>query len=358
MPVQGNPSGRDIPCSTDPGGSNRTPEVHDRHLSEISIEGLEHVLDTITLEKAAYIWNELLPPLMRFLHGRYQTATHQTYDNANTYEGDSELCETLKTYPWIPVGSDNFRRPSECTIAEMCGELRRNEELAGVLGLKPDPNEAAQETQEMLIAQAGFPKDVAAILVENREAITLQVILEVLAARGVRHVDRPEFPDRPVPNPERREAGVRRRTSKADTKAYDQRKRSVRASGPQVPPKVWLREMYTNSRGVTVCQICKEAMPFCVPSTGEYYFEAVQVADTFAKEDHCLYFALCPLCAAKYTVLVKRDDDRLSEFIWAIEQASPEDRAVPVQLAGDTTSVRFVETHLLDLKTALAECLP
>ena len=59
-------------------------------------------------------------------------------------------------------------------------------------------------------------------------------------------------------------------------------------------------------------------------------FEAVQVADNFAKEDHCLYLALCPLCAAKYTVLVKKDENRLTDFIWAVEQANAVDPAVSV----------------------------
>ena len=327
---------------------------------DASIDGLEHALSTISHQKAAYIWNDLLPPLIRFLHGRYQTATHQNYDNATTHEDDSDLCKALKTDAWIPAGDDEFKRPDECTVGDMAGELIRNEDLARVLGIGPDPTLVANKklnTHKTLITQAGFPPDVAALLVQHRDALTTELITEMVAARSERQSHTPEFPDRPVVNKERRATSVRKRVRKADPKTYDKRKRSVRTSGPQISPRVWLREMYTNTRDVTVCQICRNQMPFRVPKTGEYYFEAVQVADNFSKEDHCLYLALCPLCAAKYTVLVKTDEDCLSEFVWAIEQADATDFEVPLQINGRPASVRFVETHMLDLKAALAECL-
>ena len=325
-----------------------------------TIDGLEHALATINREKAAYIWNDLLPPLIRFLHGRYQTATHQNYDNATTREGDSKLCKTLKEEAWIPVGEDEFKRPEECTVADMVGELKRNEELAMVLGIQPDPAIVAVEkhsARKSLVTKAGFQPEIAALLVQHRAVLTIELITEIVAARDEHRSNSPEFPERPVPNKERRAKRVGKRVRKADPKTYDKRKRSVRKTGPQQSPKVWLRGMYTNARDVTVCQMCRNGMPFRVPKTGEYYFEAVQVADNFSVEDHCLYLALCPLCAAKYTVLVKKDENRLSEFVWAIEQAEPTDYEIPVQLNGRPASVRFVETHILDLKAALAECL-
>ncbi len=324
------------------------------------IDGLEHALRHITFEKAAYIWNYLLPPLVRFLHGRYQTASHQNYDNASTHEEDSTLCKMLKAHAWLPVCEGEFKRPKGCTAADLASELKRNEGLAGLLGIQPDPKEVTKETletQETLVTQAGFPPAVAALLVQNKDALTPEIINEIISAHTTTDADRPEFPERPVPNPERRATGVCNRARKADPKTYDTRKRSVRVSAPQVSPKVWLCEMYTNKEGITVCQLCCKAMPFRIPTTGEYYFEAVQVADNFSKEDHCLYLALCPLCAAKYGVLVKKNDDRLSEFIWAVEQAAVGALTVPVQIDNVTSHIRFVESHLFDIKVALAECL-
>ena len=324
---------------------------------ETKIDGLDHALANITRPKAAYIWNDLLPPIMRFLHGRYQTATHQNYDNATSHQGDSCVCKMLKSHAWIPVQSGEFKKPAECTLADFAGELKRNDDLAEILGVHPDPVEVAEETldSEQSLVAAGFPPEVAILLVSNKEVLTPEFINEFLASHAEGLSSQPPFPEQPVRNKGRRVNRVRERTQKADPKTYDKRKRSVRTSKPEIPTGVWLREMYTNQEGTTVCQMCCKAMPFKLPRTGEYYFEAVQIADNFSVEDHCLHLALCPLCAAKYKVLVKRDEDYLKEFIWAIEVA--EGDVVSVEMDGNSCAVRFVETHLLDVRTALSECL-
>jgi len=208
-----------------------------------------------------------------------------------------------------------------------------------------------------VLMSQGFSREVATSLLQNRDMLTLQGINEMIAACAAAKATSPEFPVGVVPNRERRAAGVQSRARRADLKTYDERKRSVRTSAPQLPPKIWLREMYTNSEGVTVCQVCRKAMPFRMPATNEYYFEAIQIADSFAKEDHCLYLALCPLCAAKYCVLVKKDRNYLNKFIRSLEEAAAGDFIIPIQLGEETASLRFVESHLLDLKTALPECM-
>ena len=325
---------------------------------DTNIDGLSHALANITHPKAAYIWNDLLPPIIRFLHGRYQQATHKNYDNATNHEGDSVACKMLKNHAWIPVRSGEFKKPAECTLANLTGELKRNEDLAEVLGVHPAPAKVAEETlesQQDLVARAGFSPEVAILLVNNRAILSPELINEILASHAAGLASQPQFPKRSVPNRKRRVDRVRRRAKKADPKTYDKRMRSVRTSKPEIPVKVWLREMYTNREGTTVCQMCRKTMPFKLPRTGEYYFEAVQIADNFPIEEHCLYLALCPLCAAKYKVLVKRDEDYLKEFIWAIEVT--ENQVVSVRMDGSSCTIRFVEPHLLDVKTALSECL-
>ena len=325
---------------------------------ETTIDDLKHALTNITHDRAAYIWNDLLPPIMRSLHGRYQQATHQNYDNATTDEEDSVVCKMLKSHAWIPVRSGEFKKPAECTLADLAGELKRNEDLAEVLGVHPDPAKVAEErpeSEQNLVAKAGFSPEVATLLVNNKAVLTSELINEVLASHAAGLASQPPFPERPVTDKERRVGRVRERAKKADPKTYDKRKRSIRTSKPEIPADVWLREMYTNREGTIVCQMCCKAMPFRLPRTEEYYFEAVQIADNFPIEDHCLYLALCPLCAAKYKVLVKRDEDYLKEFIWAIQVA--EEQVVSVGMDGSSCTVRFVESHLLDVKTALSKYL-
>jgi hypothetical protein len=293
------------------------------------------------------------PGALKGLH-RWHHYTWQSEEMESSF-----LCK-LKKALWLPSIGKELKKPAELRGEEIDGTLTPDPFLFRLLGVRPDQEEVAKETldtRKTLVTQAGFSPEVAALLVQNKDALTPEIINEIISAHTTADADRPEFPERPVPNPERRTAGVLKRVTKADPKTYDIRKRSVRVSAPQISPKVWLREMYTNKEDITVCQLCWKAMPFRIPTTGEYYFEAVQVADNFSKEDHCLYLALCPLCAAKYSVLVKKDHDRLSDFIWAVEQTAAGDLIVPVQTDGVTSHVRFVESHLLDLKAALTECL-
>ena len=126
---------------------------------ETTIDGLDHALANITPPKAAYIWNDLLPPIIRFLHGRYQTAKRKDYSHATDHEGDSAACKMLKSHAWIPVRGGEFKKPAECTLADFAGELKRNDDLAEILGVHPDPVEVVEETldSEQSLVAAGFP---------------------------------------------------------------------------------------------------------------------------------------------------------------------------------------------------------
>ena len=101
-----------------------------------------------------------------------------------------------------------------------------------------------------------------------------------------------------------------------------------------------------------VCQICKEEMPFR-KRDGEYYFEAVEALsrDHFVKEHEAQFLALCPLCAAMYKEFVKHDEGAMESLKNAL--INSEDAEVPLQLGELGTSVRFVESHFLDIKTII-----
>jgi hypothetical protein len=121
---------------------------------------------------------------------------------------------------------------------------------------------------------------------------------------------------------------------------------------PPQDPKAWLADQYTNADGLLICQMCHREMPFRLRGGQEYYFEAVQVADDLGKEDHALYLALCPLCSAKYKVLLKKDSsESLVQFLDEVRAAqTPQAEA---DLGVERVIIRFVQTHLLDLQTVL-----
>lgn len=322
-----------------------------------SIDELEHALIHITLRKAVYIWNELLPPLIRFLHGRYETATHQNYDNVTPYECDSKLCEMLKNHAWLPVSSNEFKKPSECTVAALAGELKRNNELAEALGIQSYPEKLTQEGSESkseeerkreYAAELGFsPYDIE--LIKDHPDKLRQFLAELAAPKAS-----PVFPTRPVSNPERRQENVRERLNDSPNKVFEKREISVRTTSSTIDAKTWLREQYTNDDDQMVCQICKEEMPFR-KRDGTYYFEKQEVLskDYLPKEYEAQYLALCPLCAAKYKEFIITVSEAMAVLKDKIINA--EDIEIPIFLGNEKTSIRFVETHLHDLQTILNE---
>lgn len=322
------------------------------------VVGLEHALCSINHKKAAYIWNVVLPPLVHFIRGRYEHATRQTFDNAKTYVCDSVMGKLVKEAAWLPDSDGRFRTPSDCCVSEMHQELRRNEALESALGIRPAPGEVERKehaTKQKLVALAGFSEDVAAALVKNREEITVELVEQMIRWQRESTDRPPAFPEKPVDNPDRRGARVVERLQEPQPKVFGERTRRVRVTGPRsADPKVWLKEMYENSDGVLVCQMCRNAMPFRLPDEGPYHFEHVQISDDLDREEHTAYLALCPECAAKYRHLVKYDSDRVSWFIRSI--LSADELSVQAEGAYGPLTVSFVEKHLHDLQIALPVC--
>jgi len=163
----------------------------------------------------------------------------------------------------------------------------------------------------------------------------------------------PTFPSRPVKSQERRREHLEEQLSDAVNKRYDKRGRTVRTTRGTVEPSQWLKANYTNDDKKMVCQICKEEMPFKKPD-GEYYFEAVEAfsKDMLEKEHEAQYLALCPVCAARYKVFIKENENAVVE-LKEVLLAATEAMEIPLVLGELTTSIQFVETHLHDIKVIL-----
>lgn len=169
---------------------------------------------------------------------------------------------------------------------------------------------------------------------------------------------KPSFPERSTSNPERRKERVADRYDESEDVTYAKKSRNVRVSSSVTDKKEWLKALYTNDDGKMVCQMCEEEMPFKLRNSSEYYFEAVQIADqVFKREDHTIHLALCPLCAAKYRELLKRDNAALEKFLDSIACTETPEHAIPLDLgSAENGSVKFVETHLCDFQAVLERC--
>jgi len=95
-----------------------------------------------------------------------------------------------------------------------------------------------------------------------------------------------------------------------------------------------------------VCQCCRSAMPFKL-ADGSYYFEAVQFDYGCDRELTQNHMALCPVCAAKYQHARTTPDADLRA---ALVNGNSE---IPVTLAGNSESIKFVNMHKSDLLSAL-----
>jgi hypothetical protein len=164
--------------------------------------------------------------------------------------------------------------------------------------------------------------------------------------------DKSAFPTKPVVNSDRREEHLSEQIANAQEKEYEQRSISVRTTRGTIEPDLWLRNQYTNEADKMFCQICKEEMPFR-KRDGKYYFEAVETLsiDYFIKEHEAQFLALCPLCAAMYKEFVKKEKGAMETFKNALMNS--DEQEVSLQLGNLNTSVRFVESHLHDIRTII-----
>ncbi|MBT4087189.1 MAG: hypothetical protein HOE30_01725, partial [Deltaproteobacteria bacterium] len=199
----------------------------------------------------------------------------------------------------------------------------------------------------------GISKDIADFIINNKTSLSLDFLEEALTISKERQAkSKPTFPTQKSKNPEYREGKIRTKHDKGEDKSYIIKERSVKESRPNHDPKTWLRDHYTNEDQVLVCQMCANEMPFKLKN-GFYHFEAVQISDNLTKEGHELYLAFCPICAAKYRILVKKNTTLLNDFLTSIKNVE-ENLEIPVDLGiNGLHNVHFVETHLQDLKNIL-----
>jgi rubrerythrin len=190
----------------------------------------------------------------------------------------------------------------------------------------------------------------------------IEEALKHIRKRGpVNDSNNPEFPEDGSGDPERRIDAMAEKYRNAEEKAYETRPRRVRASS--VSPgdkKTYLENRYTNDKGIMICQICGEEMPFR-KKDGGYYYESVELLNNkfFSRENAEQFIALCPECSARYNEFVLQDDSIMKK----IKERILNKTELELEL-GDKTrddgkqfkkSIRFANKHLIDLQTILRQ---
>ncbi len=315
-------------------------------------EFLEHLDETLDIERrrklSLVLWNYLREHLdsnPRFFKGRYKWF----YYSSHTKYFDSRMLVRLRESAWITTRDGNLEKPSDITVSQLGEEFIGAGELIEILGIQQDSDQDISREEQKRYQHAielGVALEDIELLRRHPEEFE-QWKAAVLAKK-----EKPAFPTRISTNPGRRQDRLAEQMNDAPEKEYEQRNRSVRTTKGEIDPILWLRNQYTNDAGQMICQICKEEMPFR-KRDGEYYFEAVEALsrDCFAKEHEAQFLALCPLCAAMYNEFVKHNDGAMESLKNAL--INSEDAEVPLQLGELDTSVRFVESHFLDIRTII-----
>ena len=347
----------------------KTGKNEDYVISEVKV-----LLDVPSIEKSKLIWQT-----MRFLP---EYCLHARFWNNKKFgdraPGKSSLVHELKDAKWVPqedTDSISFVRPCDASVEnlpkgfpyeagrkwieaiefgktyrERSKEYAQRDQQAKNLGF--DSSEKAEKYAKLnrILEEQGISTDDVILRYSPRNSGT-----------------KPNFPTSSVKNPELRKERVLEQVRNAPEKVYERRDQRKRVSKDEMEDhRTLLREWYTNDSGEMICQICKEEMPF-KKTDGEYYFEAIEALTTrfkddelpenhFPKEYEAQYLALCPECAARYDYFARTAQGSVELMkILRDQLMNLDDLEVPVCLGELETSIRFVETHLHDLKVVLRD---
>ena len=282
-----------------------------------------------------------------FFRGRY----YWFYYRENSKSFDSQMLTRLRNTKWIPTRDGRIEKPVDINTDQLLDDFQGAEELIDALGINQGVGRRASSEDDKKREHANM----LGVSLEDIEFLKMHPDeFAQLKAEIASRNNRPTFPTRTVTNPERRQERITDQLSESPKKEYEERERSVRTTRGAIDPSLWLREQYTNDNGQMVCQICKKEMPFR-KRDGQYYFEAVEAfsQDQFPLEHEAQFLALCPLCAAMYKELGKKDEAVMADLRKAL--LNMDSLEAPLRLGDLETTIQFVETHLCDIKTILEE---
>jgi hypothetical protein len=348
---------------------------HERGLNgfdpDFRIDGLERALRYPNRERSSFIWNQLLRPNVKRLHGEVERASVRNYANKTTEEKWSVAGSLARANAWIPDHDGFWHQPQELTLKELPEDFEQDELLAEKLGM-------ISGAVTLLAKEVGVDASMLEFVLRNTDAIQalmrqqLQIPItaeadetdddpafdydheldKAFSRAGITSISDDWLAPGPVPHPERRRDAVAAQISATIDEALP-----VSRMFQVVPKKRWqakdnsvrafLLEEYQGK-----CQICHSTFP---RRDGEPYFEALYlVSRVKAKwlDRRGNVLCLCATCCAKFlhgsieaeSITKQVDHQRL------VNEGGSGHPGLEVTLCGKTELIRFSERHLLDLQ--------
>jgi len=318
----------------------------------------EFALDTIveTQEKALLqtLWEVLVSE-----PGTKAVAKYRGNASSQLFIFESKLAQELKSVPWVLTRDGDVRLPKDVLADDLPDgwQRPRANSLLIKVGFGTREQLASEQRERLradLKARLGSDEQVDVLL----DVLDNGVPLAVLTAAGEKwQRQRAAFPGLASDNPLRRAEVAAGDAAGAPIRETEERVRQIVRGRTQASEetRTYLKENYTNSDGVLICQSCHDAMPFKLKD-GSWYFEAVQFVPRRKRVHKANALAMCPLCAAKYQYVRETKDDALVKDLLAIVVNAGDKRIeLPVLIAGKRRTLRFTGTHTIDLQAALRE---
>ena len=289
---------------------------------------------------------------MRGLDKNCLKARYQMNEANGSRETDSQLVHQLRTINCVPLIDGTYVTPRQATR----NALRQ--------GFTFDAGDKWLEAVEFGVEERTKIEE-SATMAEKRSELGFKSKEELQRAQKLARMLSPEqmdrvlaqyeprqfeeqFPEKPVTNKDLRKQRVREQAEQTPEKQSEARSHAVAVDyeKAKTDAKLYLREQYTNSNDVMFCQVCKDELPFKLPS-GAYYFEAVEISDTLEKRFRETFLALCP----NHTAMFKYANEQKAEMAELVATASGLE--IDLVLGGNATTVQFTEMHLADIKACL-----
>jgi hypothetical protein len=338
------------------------------------IDGLAFTVNHININKAGFIWENLLRPNKHLIYGVVENSTKKDYSSLNSQKIESKVGEIVRHSKWLPDKSGEFHLPAELSLDDLPEGFYRDEELAQKLGMrevtvrafaldhgvdehalnlaiewiKSDPDSfknLASKTLEKTIVDSrseGFS------FVETLQE-TFEKPQEGFDESGENNYD---TSPQPVQNPERRKEKIREEILIALLSESENNQQFRR-----IPSIVWekkdnrVRSFLLNQYNGH-CQICDKTFP---KRNGVSYFEGLYLVSRILSQWVDRYgnvLCLCPTCCAKFQhgkVITEKVIDQILQYKMKKDGGSGFPGII-VELCGETVEIKFTESHMMDLQ--------
>ncbi len=310
--------------------------------NDFTIPKLGELLDNPDIGLSRLVWNTLCKNSNQ---NEILCATIQKNRSHQPRYAASQLVHHLRRAEWIPQRDGSFVSPADASQGLLPEGFQFDPGwrwLAALnFGIEVQKSEEKQKKILEVANELGFSDEAALADARRFAALNPEIRNRVLAE----HEQPIDLPRHEPKDRNRRAMEIHEEALGAADRVMETRPRSVavnRDSNKRERTDPYLRNMYTNSDGVTYCQACKDCLPFKSPD-GKYFFEDVEFLPDLKKHYYQNYLALCPNHAAMFRYANDDRDKMMEKFV------DLDSDKLTLTLAGEQVEIYFTYTHIQDL---------